>query len=318
MDLNTLYLLMRFHSLCENIGDVENCDFGAIFDKIKNSTDSAIISAVPQDIIAKAEELSESFSSEGLADLLALLLPYKEECEKHLPDLKAENEQFLALASQALCENGYFLKDGIFRKIRNNHLYIIECELTARFVADELGRVLKIEVAPYVRVADAHVKYSKTDGFLLAGVISDDDATVTDAKLYDKRAFYKTLRHLDSVEFELGEAVSITNEQLESFSKAATLGAAVCENRAIPRYYKKLIRNDIPFSKAFVLSLFSGAAFYVLLTLCLALFIGLVILAIFGYKRFWGLFEVPYYYLFTAIVSLIYSIVVFKKVRSGR
>lgn len=318
MDLSTLYLLMRIHSVCENLGNVEDCNFGELFDKITNSTDPVVVSNIPQNILSAAEELKRSFTAEGLDAFLQLLLPYKTECEKHLPDLTAANEQFFTLASEKLLENGYFLKGGVFRKIRKNHLYIIECELVSRFISDETGKVLKIEVAPYVRVADSHVKFDKTSGYSIAGVISDDDATVTDAKLYDKRAFYKTLRHLDVVELEVGEDANLTTDEIEALAESVTLGAAVCENRAIPNYYKKLIRNDIPFSKALTLSLFSGTALFVLLSICLALLIGLIILALFGYKRIWGLLELPYYYLFTAIVSLVYGIVIFKKVRSGR
>lgn len=318
MELNTLYFLMRLYSLCESLNDGEDHDFKDVFEKIKSSTDGAIVSKIPQNILDATDALSDSFSSEGLCKLLDLLLPYKEQCESFLPNLKEENEEFMALASEALLENGYFLKGGIFRKVRGSHLYIIECELTARFMADELGRVVKIAVTPYIRVADTHVKQDKTGAYTIAGAVSDDEATVTDAKLYDKRAFYKTLRHLETLEFNLDEKIEITSEQLAGFGMCATLAAAVCENRAIPSYYKKLIRNDIPFGKALTLSLFSGGALFVLLTLCLALLVGLAIYFIFGFKLIWGLLLQPYYYMFTAIVSLIYAIAVFKKTRSGR
>ncbi len=318
MELDTLYLLMRFYLLCEALKDTEDCDFKGVFEEIQNSADGDIVSKIPEDILAAANELCESFSQEGLCEFLDLLLPYKEQCEAQLPDLTKENEQFLALATEKLSENGYFLKGGIFRKIRKNHLYIIECELIARFVADERGHVTKIAVSPYVRVADAHVKFSKTEGYKLAGVLCDDEATVTDVKLYDKRAFYKTLRHLDLLELELFEDANISDDEIKTLAESVTLGAAVCENRAIPHYYKKLIKNDIPFAKALTLSLFSGGALFVLLTPCLALLIGLAIYFIFGYKVIWGLLLQPYYYMFTAVVSLIYAIVVFKKTRSGR
>lgn len=318
MELNTLYFLTRLYLLCETLKDSDGCDFKDVFEKIKNSTDGAIVSKIPQNILDAAEKLGESFSVADLDALLDLLLPYKEQCEGYLPDLKEENEEFMAIASDTLLENGYFLKDGIFRKVRGGHLYIIECELTSRLVADERGHVIKIAVTPYIRVADAHVKQDKKGAYSIAGAVSDDEATVTDAKLYDKRAFYKTLRYLEVLEFALDEKIDITPEQIASFGMCVNLASAVCENRAIPSYYKKLIRNDIPFGKAFILSLFSGGALFVLLTLCLALLVGLSIYFIFGFKRIWGLFLEPYYYMFTAVISLIYAIVVFKKTRSGR
>lgn len=318
MDINILYFLMRLYSLCEDFESVKK-DFSELYKEILNRTDADIVSKIPSDIKRGAESLCENYSSEQLSSLLKLLEPYKAQCEVFLPDLSEANEKFLAILRAEFCENGYFLKDSVFRKIKGNHIFILECELAAAFISDELGRVVKIRIAPIVRVADARVNKARDGKVTLnkSGIL-DDDATVTDVKLHEPKSFYRILRHLEFAEYEVGEKIGILESDLERIAKSALVASAVCENRAIPAYYKALCKNDIPRSLALKASAVSGFILFVILSALLGIALGLIVLAIMGLKKVWGLYTLPYYYLFTALVSLIYSSFVYKKIRKGR
>ncbi len=318
MDINILYFLMRLYSLCEDF-ESSKADFSSLYNEMLSRTDGDIVSKIPSDIKKSAEALCENYSSEGLLSLLKTLEPYKTQCEALLPDLSEANEKFLAVLKAEFCENGYFLKDSIFRKIKGNHIFILECELAAAFIADEVGRVTKIRVAPIVRVADARVNKARDGKVTLkkSGIL-DDDATVTDVKLYEPKSFYRILRHLEFAEYEVGEKTEVCESDIERIAKSALVASAVCENRAIPSYYKALCKNDIPRPLALKASVTSGFILFVLLSALLGIALGLVVLAIMGLKKVWGLYSVPYYYLFTALVSLIYSLFVYKKIRRGR
>ena len=92
----------------------------------------------------------------------------------------------------------------------------------------------------------------------------------------------------------------------------------VCENRAIPHDYKQLMKNDVPFERASGLALMSAAYLFVCMTVIIGLMAGLLVWVILGYSKFWGLFTEPYFYLVTAVISLIYGLVSFNKIRMGR
>lgn len=308
---------MRFYNLLKSVSYKENCNFREIYSDIQRNTSKDILSLLPKDIIEKTEELCDNFSEQKLSELISVVEPFHNKCAEYLPSLDEQNTMFLNKLKESFCDIGYFYKNGAFRKIRGRHLFVIEAKLIAFFVADDFGRVEGVRVAPFVRVADARLYKNKDKNFCVANGISDDDAQISDIKFYDETAFYKTLRHLEHIDFSLEDEIKIEAEQIEKLVKSSLVASSVCENRAIPAYYKKLCKNDFPVLKAISLTLIQSVMFFVLLTLVLGIFSGLGAY-IGGYKNFFGMFTVVYFYILTAAISVIYGVIAFKRIRGGR
>lgn len=221
-------------------------------------------------------------------------------------NIDALNEKFTERFSLLLKEEGYRLKDKSYRKERRNRLFVIEAGLN---IEEADGGYI---VSPEVRICDVPLKKG-----LVSKKYAPDECDIEFIKQNGgDKVFYKKLRHLESVFVKSGE--EMTDEQLETLLKTALVAPRVCENRAIPAYYKKLCKNDIPISKALYFSLISFLGVYVIIIVLIALCIGLAVYLRYGFTRIWGLFLVPYYYIVTLIPSLIYGIVVFVKTRKGR
>ncbi len=316
MQINALYFLYRLNELLESFSEGQSESFAELYERIKENAAPEISKQIPQGICAAAALLSMEQSEQNIELLKSALAPYAKEAKGLLPDLGEASERFTAALKEEFCENGYFLKGGVFRKIRGKHLFIIEAELTADFLATDKGEVTGICLRPLVRIADTRVSRSKDGTFRTDSGILDDDATVFDVKHSESKAFYKTLKHLKEQKLELGAQPSA--EQVKEIAESCTVASAVCENRAIPASYKRLCRDDVPFNKAFVLAAMLSFGFFAALTVILGVVAGIVVWAAFGFSRIFGLFLVPYYYLFTLAAAIIYGAVCFKKIRSGR
>lgn len=316
MQIDALYYLYRLNELLESFSQNDEKSFGELYKKIEDSTAPEILEQIPQDICAAAAVLSIEQSEQNINELKNALAPYAKEAAALLPSLQEANEQFTAALKEEFCENGYFLKGGVFRKIRGKHLFIIEAELVADFAATENGKVTGICVRPLVRIADTKVRRTKDGSYRTESGMLDDDTTVFDVKHSGVKAFYKTLKHLSDCEIAIGE--SLSDEAVKEMADSCTVASAVCENRAIPSEYKRLCKNDVPFSKALTLAAMLSLVFFVVLTILLGLIAGIVVWLSFGFTRFYGMFLVPYYYLFTLLAAVVYGAVCFKRIRSGR
>ncbi len=219
--------------------------------------------------------------------------------------LSLYNEKFIDFLKTEFCENGYFYKNSAFRKLRGKHLFIIEAEL----IVNEEGML-----SPKIRVADVKVKRNKAGETRTIGGVLDDEATVESVKGEKNCFFYKTLRHLKEMEY----SEEIPDSDILEIAKSAFVASAVCENKGIDRQYKKLCRNDVPSNKAAGIAAIEAVSFFVALTLILGILAGLTVWAILRYKKILGLFTVPYFYLFTAVISVIYGIIAYRKIKSGR
>lgn len=316
MQTDTLYFLYRLNELSESLSQNDEKSFAELYKKIEDNTAGEVLEQIPQDICAAAALLSIEQSEQNIELLKSALAPYAKEATALLPSLQEANEQFTAALKEEFCENGYFLKGGVFRKIRGKHLFIIEAELTADFAATDKGEVTGVCLRPLVRIADTRVLRRKDGEFRTDSGILDDDATVFDVKIRESKAFYKTLKHLKEIELELGEQPSL--EQVKKIAESCAVASAVCENRAIPSEYKRLCKNDVPFNKALTLAAMLSFGFFLALTVILGAVAGIVVWAALGFTRIFGLFAVPYYYLFTLAAAAVYGVVCFKKIRSGR
>ena len=215
------------------------------------------------------------------------------------------NEIFFSSLKEELLNNGYFLKDGVFRKVRKDRLFIIEASLE---ITD------RNRLSPVVKVADVKVKQKKDGSYRTKSGKLDDEMTYELAR-EEKSAFYKKLRHLKDLSLNEYE---ITEDEVLKIANSAFVAQNVCENRAIPKEYKQLMKNDVPFEKAAGIALASALYFFVVLTALSGLTAGLLVWVILGYPKFWGLFTVPYFYLVTAVISAIYGAVSMGKIRMGR
>lgn len=220
-------------------------------------------------------------------------------------DIKEANDIFLAALKEELLNNGYFLKDGVFRKVRKERLFIIEACLE---ITDEN------RLSPLVKVAEVEVKQKKDGTYRTKSGKLDDEMTYELAR-EEKAAFYKKLRHLKDLSLNEYE---ITEDEVLKIANSCFVAQNVCENRAIPREYKALMKNDVPFEKAAGLAAVSALGFFVVLTLLIGLVSGLLVWLILGFSKFWGLFTVPYFYLVTALIAAIYGAISFNKIRMGR
>ncbi len=315
MDINVLYFLDRLYALLESLCERSE-DFSTLYSKMLLKSAEDIVSSIPEDIRLRAENLGSNYKRDDIEDFLSILMPYKKECEAFLPSLKDADETFTDSLKTEFCQNGYFFKDGVFRKVRKNRLYIIECELFAGFKSDDEGRVLGCFATPIVRVCDCRVKNKDGKYFLKQSGVNDDDATYTIVRCGEDSAFCKTLRHLECIELSLGE--ELTQEQIKVLSASASVASAVCENRAVPAYYKKLCKNDIPSGRAFSLALLPAILMFVLLSALIALVCGVLVYFIFGFKKIWGMFTSPPLYIISAILSVIYFFITYKKIKNGR
>lgn len=318
MKINVLYYLMRLYDLYADRLEKMPDDFKKTYQEINSHTAKDILSEVPSDISKAADALCIAVSDESFARFFEMLRPYADKCRSLLPELSEVNLKFKNLLADEFCSNGYFLKDGVFRKVRKNKLFVIEAELTADFKASAFGVVSGISVFPVVRVAEAPLKTDKNKALYIENGICDDDVTIADIKLFCSSAFYKTLRHLKTLEFSISDCVEINDKDIASLAASAQVASAVCENRAIPHYYKKLCRSDFPFGKAFSLSLISALAAFVVITLFLGLASGIGVYFAMGFTKIFGLFYRPELYIFSAIISAVYGFIIFRKTRSGR
>ena len=316
MEISTLCYLSRLYNLVLSLKEKEERSFYSIYEKILHQTSKDILYSVPEEISIYAEKLFKNFSKEGADEFLSLLEEYKKECDAYLPDLSEAKAQFHSLLADEFCENGYFYKNGAFRKIRGKHFFLIEADLEADFLTDTYGRVTELCVTPVVRIADAKVFTDKEKKTFVAGM-DDDEVSYTDIKR-DEKAFRKTLRHLEKLGFKPEDDIKITSEDIEKLYKSAAVAAPVCENRAIPSYYKKLCKNDFPRGKAFSIALWEGILAYILITLLVGGGAGIGAYFAMGLTKTFGLFELPIYYLVTALPALFYGFIVYKKTRSGR
>ncbi len=317
MEISTLYYLMRLYDLYANFNEKCQKSFNELYNDINSHTSKDILYAVPEVIKVSAEALCLKSDFDGVKEFCALLKPYADECRSLLPNLNRANESFGAILSEAFYEQGYFVKNSVFRKIRKNKLYLIEAELSATFKANEWGFVSAIVVAPVVRCAEAKVKLKKDKKYYTECGLIDDEVTFSDLKLFCPSTFYKTLKHLEKVEISL-EGGELSEDNIKALAQSALVAPSVCENRAIPRYYKKLCKNDFPVGKAFSVSLISGICCFVLSALVLGVMIGVGVYFALGYEKILGLFTVPWFYLLVAVISVIYGIIVFTKTRRGR
>ena len=317
METSTLYYLMRLYDLYTAFGEKQGKSFSELYSEINSHTSKDILFNVPEVVKVSAEKLCLKSEQNEVKEFCKLLKPYADECRSLLPDLTDANEKFSAIFTENLREQGYFVKGGAFRKVRKNRLYLIEAELSAAFKADDWGFVTAIEVSPVVRCAEAKVKLKKDKKYYTECGLIDDEVTFSDLKYFCPSTFYKTLKHLDKVELGL-EGGEVSDEKLSALASSALVAPAVCENRAIPSYYKKLCKNDFPIGKAFSVSLMSGLCCFVLTALILGVISGIGVYIALGYEKIFGLFMQPWFYLFVAAISVIYSVVVFTKTRRGR
>lgn len=317
MEISTLYYLMRLYDLYTAFGEKEGKSFSELYSEINSHTSKDIFFNVPEVVKVSAEKLCLKSEQNEIKEFCELLKPHADECRSLLPDLTDANEKFSAIFTENLREQGYFVKSGAFRKVRKNRLYLIEAELSAAFKADDWGFVTAIEVSPVVRCAEAKVKLKKDKRYYTECGLIDDEVTFSDLKYFCPSTFYKTLKHLDKVELGL-EGGEVSDEDVSVLASSALVAPAVCENRAIPSYYKKLCKNDFPIGKAFSVSLMSGLCCFVLTALILGVISGIGVYIALGYEKIFGLFVQPWFYLFVAAISVIYSVVVFTKTRRGR
>ncbi len=317
MEISTLYYLMRLYDLYADFNEKSQKSFSQLYSDINSHTSKDILFDVPEVIKVSAEALCLKSDGEKVEEFCELLKPYADECRALLPDLVSANESFSTILSEALYEQGYFSKSGAFRKVRKNKLYLIEAELSATFKANEWGFVSAIVVAPVVRCAEAKVRLKKDKKYYTECALLDDEVTFSDLKLFCPTTFYKTLKHLEKVELDL-EGSSLSEENIKTLASSALVAPSVCENRAIPSYYKKLCKSDFPIGKAFSVSIISGIFCFVLTTLILGVISGIGVYLALGYEKIFGLFESPWFYLVTAVISAIYGIIIFTKTRRGR
>lgn len=317
MDVNLLYFLYRLEGVCEDYSQKGIKTFKDFYREIEAKTEKEVLDNIPAEVLEQIEVACEDELGKAVEGLKRSLAPYSKEAQTYLGDREALNQRFFEKFSEILKENGYFLKEGVFRKSRRNRFFVIEAELVCDFVANECGRVTGISVSPLVRVADCPIKKNKKGEILVAGV-NEDEVTVSDIKLWEKDAFCKTLRHLKTMEFKLGEEIELTDGEIEFLAQNASVAMPVCENRAIPAYYKKLCKNDFPLKKALTIAAVAFICAFVLLTSIIGISSGLVVFAVMGLKKIFGLFTVPYFYLVTAVIAFFYAIVVFNKTRMGR
>lgn len=219
--------------------------------------------------------------------------------------LSEANDIFIETIKEEFCNNGYFFRDGVFRKVRNNRLFIIEAEL-------EISPENRL--APHILVAETPVKKRKDGSLRTESGILDDEAGIEDVKK-EKKVFFMKLRHLKDLSLNEYE---ITEDEVRKIANSSFVAANVCENRAIPFEYKRLMKNDFPFEKAAMLALVSALLLFVLLTLIVGFGTGFLVWLILGFSKFWGLFTIPYFYLVTAAIALFYGIISFDKIRMGR
>ena len=315
MEISTLYYLMRLYDLYA--GDAQGKSFEETYREINSHTSKDILCTVPETISVTAERLCLKSDQNSLSEFCQLLKPYADECRALLPSLESANEEFKKVLTENLREQGYFVKDGAFRKVRKNKLYLIEAELSAAFKANDWGFVTAIVVSPIVRVAEAKVKLKKDKKYYTECGLIDDEVSFSDLKLFCPSTYYRTLKHLEKVELDL-EGGTLTNENVKALSESALVCASVCEDRAIPSYYKKLCKNDFPIGKAFSVSIIAGLCCFVLTALILGLLLGIGVYVGLGYSKILGLFFQPWYYLFVAVISVIYAAIVFTRTRRGR
>ena len=317
MEISTLYYLMRLYDLYSGFSQKQNKSFEETYREINSYTSKDILYGVPEIISVTAEKLCLASDENSLKEFCALLKPYADECRALLPDLEGANEQFKEILTENLYEQGYFMKDGVFRKVRKNKLYLIEAELSAAFKTNDWGFVTTIEVFPVVRCAEAKLKLKKDKKYYTECGLIDDEVSFSDLKLFCPSTFYKTLKHLEKVELQIGGG-SLTEENIKALSESALVCSSVCENRAIPYDYKKLCKNDFPIGKAFSVSIISGICCFILTALVLGVILGIGVYIGLGYEKILGLFVQPWYYLFVAVVSVIYAAIVFTRTRRGR
>ena len=219
--------------------------------------------------------------------------------------LNEANEIFTSSLKEELRNNGYFLKDGVFRKVRKERLFVIEAAL--EITEDN-------RLSPNVKVAEVKVKQKKDGTYRTKSGVLDDEMTYELAR-EEKSSFYKKLRHLKDLSLDEYE---ITEDEVLKIVNSCLVAQNVCENRAIPKEYKELMKNDVPFEKAAGIALVSALALFVIMTLIIGFVSGGLVWLILGYGKFWGLFTVPYFYLVTALISAIYGAVSFSRIRMGR
>ncbi len=222
-------------------------------------------------------------------------------------DFSAVRAEFLTRLCEQLKEDGYHFEGGIFRKCRRGRLYILEADLCC--LESENGQVL----VPRVRVADARL-VKRADGALTAGGILAEEADVDGVRAGDAETFYKTLRHLKSVPAQ----EPLEDAAMELLCREAALGAAVCENRAIPYEYRRRCRGDFPLGRALSIAILSGLVCFLLTTLSVGLLMGLAVYLSEGFSRVYGLFLRPGLYLAALAAALLYGAIAFRKARSGR
>ncbi len=317
MEISTLYYLLRLYDLYTGAEETQNKSFEQVYREINSHTSKDILCTVPEIISTMAEKLCLASTKDSLKEFCVLLKPYADECRALLPNLDDANEEFKNILTESLREQGYFVKGGAYRKVRKNKLYLIEAELSASFKTNDWGFVTAIEVFPIVRCAEAKVKLKKDKRYYTECGLIDDEVTFSDLKLFCPSTYYKTLKHLEKVELDLNGG-TLTDENVSVLADSALVSASVCEDRAIPAYYKKLCKNDFPIGKALSVSIISGICCFVLTALVLGVILGIGVYIGLGYEKILGLFLQPWYYLFVAVVSFIYSSVVFTKTRRGR
>lgn len=219
--------------------------------------------------------------------------------------LNEANEIFISSLKEELLNNGYFLKGGVFRKVRKDRLFIIEASLEI---------TSENRLSPVIHVAEVKVKQKKDGSYRTKSGVLDDEVTYELAK-NEKNAFYKKLRHLKDLSLNEYE---ITEDEVLKIANSCFVAQNVCENRAIPKDYKELMKNDVPFEKAAGIALMAALYLFVCLTVIIGVVSGILVWAILGYLKIWGLFTVPYFYLATAFISAIYGIISLNKIRLGR
>ena len=308
MEVNTLCYLLKLYNLVQS---KKGEPFFGAYEKLKKETGIDIVDSVPAEIKRALDSYTETKNEQDSLLLSELLAPYREQCLSLLPSLKEERKAFFVSISKLLEERGYSQSRGAFRKIKGNRLYIIEADLSADFAEKEYGLVSAIRVFPVIRIAEVKLKKQG----LIGGVVPSSDATIADIRAHCPTAFNRRLLHLKETEIDV-EATEVSLEEIEKLSKEVLIAAAVCENRKIPKEYKKLCRGDFPIGRSFFIAFTSALLALVVSLIVLSLVTSVVTYLALGFEVLF-LFN-GYVWGISIGIAVLYGLFSFISSRNGR
>ncbi len=316
MQLSSLYFLSKLYDFTLSLKEKGEGVYRSYYDNILRKTSKDIIFDIPEEIRESAEELFDDFKMDTADELLLKIKPFKEECLSFLPDLDEKRELFHSLLADCFCDKGYRYENGAFRKVEGRRFYYIDADLNADFITDGFGNILRVSVFPTVRIADTKIKKDK-DRYIYVANIPKENVSYYDIK-NDGKSFYKTLRHLETLDLGLEEKAEISEDDIKRIAESCLVAPSVCENKKIPSYYKKLCKNDFPLGKALSLSFWQGVFAYVIITLICGIGAGATVFITYQLPKVLALFTIWQFYIVTLIPAVIYAFFVFRKTRSGR